>query len=164
MNGTIYEEIKKNGDSKKKEKLKLFLSVVTTNILVAVISISLTSNKITPIQNKTPLRKLHPNYRMLIIPVKVLADIDSTLSENPVSLIDKTNKIIISKAYLHEMVSSSNKNSDNPSQFKIEIPEEDLRQLSANGSEVMIAIPELKLQKKILKTLQRRESHYEINL
>lgn len=164
MNGTIYEEIKKNGDSKKKDKLKLFVSLISTNVLVAILSISLAKTNITPIKNVIPLQPIHPNYRMLIIPVKVLADIDLSLTENPVSLLDKANRILISKAYLHEMVSSSIKDSETPPKFKIEIPEEELVQFSANGSEAMIAIPVIKLQKKFLKPLPRRESLYEINL
>ena len=164
MNGTIYEEIKKNGNSKKKEKLKVGVTIILTNLLVALLCLSFGSKNALPVDRITKTKITHPFYKMISIPLNVLIDIDQSSTETPVTLMTKSKKILIYKAYLHEILPSSIKELDGPARFKIEIPEAEVLKLSAEGSEVMIAIPEIKLDEKIKKTINPRVSKYEINL
>lgn len=163
MNGTIYEEIKKNGDSKKREKLKFFITILSTNILVATLCLSFapTVKEVPSLLRKTKL--LHPHFKMIVVPLTVLVDIDLTSSETPVTLMNKSKKILISKAYLHEMLASNHKDLESP-RFKIEIPEEEVQQISADDSDAMIAIPEIKMAEKGKLPLNKRVSKYETNL
>ena len=164
MNGTIYEEIKKNGDSKKKEKLKFAITIVSTNILVAALCLSFGPSPSLPSRAKIISKTIHPHFKMIVVPLTVLIDIDPSSLETPVTLMNKSKKIIITKAYLHEMLPSSIKNLESIPRFKIEIPEEEVLQLSADDPEAMVAIPELKLPEKVKKPMNKRVSKYEINL
>ena len=164
MNGTIYEEIKKNGDSKKKEKLKFIVSIILTNILVASLCLSFGRGDSPPCTTKINIKRIHPHFKMINIALTALVEIDPSSTETPVTLMTKSKKILIQKAYLHESLPSLNKDLDAPPRFKIEIPEEELLQLSTDGAESMIAIPELKLPEKVKKTINKRVSQYEINL
>lgn len=163
MNGTIYEEIKKNGDSKKREKLKFAVALVSTNILVAILCLSFGTNNSLPATSQRPTKTLHPHFKMVVVPLTVLIDIDPSDSETPVTLMDKSKKILITKAYLHEMLPTI-KDQEGTPRFKIEIPEEEVLQISADGPEAMIAIPEQKLPAKVKKPINKRVSQYEINL
>lgn len=164
MNGTIYEEIKKNGDSKKKEKLKFAVAIASTNLLVAILCLSFGPSDSLPPTAKIVTKTLHPHYKMIVVPLTVLVDMDLHSPETPVTLMNKSKKILITKAYLHEVLPSSIKDQESSPRFKIEIPEEEVLQLSADGSEAMIAIPELKLPEKAKKPTNKRVSQYEINL
>ena len=164
MNGTIYEEIKKNGDSKKKEKLKFMVTLLSTNLLVATICLSLFSSPSSPVPQKKSPRKIHPHFKMIVVPLTVLIDLDLSAPEIPVTLMNKDKKILIPKAYLHEKLISSSREIEIVPQFRIEIPEDQVMQISADGNEAMIALPELKIPEKVLKPSHKRESHYEVNL
>lgn len=163
MNGTIYEEIKKNEDSKKKEKIKFALAIISTNIMVALLSLSFASNPALPKMPSPPRKILHPQFKMVVIPLNVLIDLDQGASEIPVTLMSKSKKVLISRAYIHEMVPGNIKDLSAP-RFKIEIPESEVLKLSADDPEAMIAIPEIKLKEKVLKSSSKRVSPYEINL
>jgi hypothetical protein len=163
MNGTIYEEIKKNGDSKKKEKLKLVVTLLSTNLLVALLCLTFDGNDPLPSDPKTITKTLHPHFKMVVVPLTVLIDVDQSRLETAITLMNKSKKVLITKAYLHDPIPAS-KDFEGPPRFKIEIPEEDVMQISADSTEAMIAIPEIKLREKVLKTINKRVSKYEINL
>lgn len=163
MSGTIYDEIKKNGDSKKREKLKFFLSLMSTNLLVAVICLNANSNPVDSKDLKKTPKLIHPQHKMIVIPLTVLIDLDPKALEIPVSLMTKSKKILIARAYLHEEVQRK----DNPEmkgRFKIEIAESDLLALSADSEIEMIAIPELKAKLTAKPAPKKRVSHYEVDL
>jgi hypothetical protein len=101
---------------------------------------------------------------MIVVPLTVLIDLDLSAPEIPVTLMNKDKKILIPKAYLHEKLISSSKEIEIVPQFRIEIPEDQVMQISADGNEAMIALPELKIPEKVLKPSHKRESHYEVNL
>ena len=163
MNGTMYDEIKKKGHSKKREKLKLAVTLISSNLLVAILCLQFGSA--TPVtSNISKSRILHPHYKMIVVPLTVLIDLDPTATETAVSLMTKSKKILISRAYLHEEVKDANRPSEGPSRFKIEIPESEVLKLSADAEIEMIAIPELKLNPVIKKPINKRVSHYEIDL
>lgn len=163
MSGTIYDEIKKKGDSKKREKLKFILTIISTNLLVLVTCLNFSnSSAITYQTTNKNARVLHPEHKMIIVPLTVLVDVDPLVSETPVSLMTKSKKILIARAYLHEEVKNSEKPGEK-TQFKIEIPETDLLMLSADSEVEMIAIPELK-SRPVLKPINKRVSQYEIDL
>jgi hypothetical protein len=164
MNGTIYEEIKKNGDSKKKEKLKLAVAIISTNILVAILCLSFGPSETPAPKAKNMVKTLHPHFKMIVVPLTVLIDIDPSTPESPVTLMSKAKKIVIPRAYLHEMLPYSIKDQENSPRFKIEIPEEEISNIGADGLDTMIAIPELKLPVKAKKPMNKRVSQYEINL
>ena len=158
MNGvssTLKEEIKKSKDFKKKEKFKFFGAILITNLLVAILCMPSSEEKST---TKKVTRILHPNHQMMVIPLRTM--VSSTHEdkfETPVSLISKDKKIISIKAYLHEEV----KNSDDTSQFRIEIINNDVLKVSQATDAGVIAVPYVE-NKKIENI--KRGSKYEISL
>lgn len=164
MNGTIYDKIKQNGDLKKREKLKFFASIISTNLLVVILCLSLNSPS-APSPKKAPLaRVLHPNFKMIIVPLTLLIDIDPKATETAVTLMTKSKKILIAKAYLHEEVKNAARLEEGAARFKIEIPEGEVLKLSADAEIEMIAIPELSLLPKAKTSINKRVSQYEVNL
>ncbi|MBP9680615.1 MAG: hypothetical protein KBD76_04335 [Bacteriovorax sp.] len=165
MNGTIYDKIKNLGDSKKRERYKLIMALVSTNLLVATLCLGLgeaSANKSAP-QNIS--RITHPHYKMLVIPLLLLADINPGLNEIPISLISKTKKILIPKAYLHEEVPTAQNDLGSSPRFKVEIPEEDIVKIMTDGdAETLTAVPEINIKQSSKKTTNKRVSRYEINL
>lgn len=163
MNGTIYDEIKKNGESKKREKLKFFTAIITTNLLVAILCLSF-GGPSPASSTKVATRILHPHFKMIIVPLTVLIDIDPGARETAISLMTKSKKILIRKAYLHEEVKKTDGSTESLPRFKIEIPEDEVMKISADSEVEMIAIPEIKLTSKHNSTTNKRVSHYEVNL
>lgn len=167
MNGTIFDEVKKNSQNKKKEKLKFLTALIFSNIFIAVLVLQFTEKQ-TPqlIPQILQTKKIHKDYKMLILPLNVMIETNSDSSEIPVSLINEQKKIIIKKAYLHTKI-SSNQNSDlinKISQFKIEINQNDLPKLASEFSENLIAIPEIQETKEKTKTISKGKSKYEISI
>lgn len=161
MNGTLLDEIKKSGDTKKREKFKIIFTLIVSNIFVAILAINLTapSEKIIPEKNS---KTLHPDHKMIILPLKVLIDLNPNDHETAVTLMNKSKKVVIQKAFLHEEVKKSEQ-LGGLAQFKIEIPEAELLKLSADEEMEMIAMPEIKI-KAIARRSNKRVSTYEINL
>lgn len=165
MNGTIYDEIKKKGDSKKREKLKLVFALLSTNLLVALLCLSFGTNAPNIQTENLPAKKiLHPHFKMIVVPLTLMVDLDPNAAENAISLMSKSKKMLISRAYLHEELKTPNKAMEGVGRFKIEIPEDEVLKLSADASEELIAIPELKLPVKLKSSPNKRVSHYEIDL
>ncbi|MFA6237670.1 MAG: hypothetical protein WC635_10120 [Bacteriovorax sp.] len=164
MNGKILDEIKKKGDSKKKEKLKFIVTIISTNLLVAALCLNFNTSTGSISSNQPALKIIHPSFKMIIIPLTVLIDVDPQTSEIPVTLMTKSKKILITKAYLHEEIRNTSSNGETTSRFKIEIPENEVLKLSADNEVEMIAIPELKLEPKVSRPVNKRVSHYEVDL
>jgi hypothetical protein len=164
MNGTIYDEIKKKTVSKKREKLKLVASLISTNTLVAIICLSQGHPANTLTSPEIPRKILHPHYKMVILPLTLFIEAPQNAAETPITLMTKSKKILIAKAFLHEAVQKGPHELEGPSQFKIEIPESEVLKLSAEGSSELIALPELNLPPKGKSTTNKRVSHYEISL
>jgi hypothetical protein len=162
-NISIYDELKKNDQTKKRAKLKFITAVAMTNILVALASYSLFSEPHADIvSHKISEQKLHPHFKMIVAPLKVLVENNEADAEVPVSLIDKDKKVLVRIAYLHSENKSPGSEKSEVPHFKIEIPEEDVLKLSADESTPMIAIPQL--QKELSpKAVNKRVSKYEIN-
>lgn len=161
MNGTLLDEIKKSGDTKKKEKLKFITSLIVSNIFVAIVAINMTisTNEVVPPKN---FKQLHPGHKMIILPLKVLVDTPQNDQEIAVSLMNKSNKMVIEKAYLHNEIKDEGQLGGLP-HFKIEIAETDLVKLSAHSELEMIALPAMKIKTQALRPY-KRVSTYEINL
>lgn len=159
MNGissTLQEEIKKTQDTKKKEKFKFALAILATNIMVAILC--LPAQEVIKKEEKIA-KLLHPNHQVMVLPLEVL--IDEDLKETPetiVSIVSKEKKIIVEKAYLHNEVA---KKSD-VTQFKIEIPNNEVMKISDSIEDGMVAIPYV--EKKKIKAIKKQGSKYEINL
>lgn len=159
MNGissTLKEEIQKSKDSKKKEKFKLILTILTTNALVAMLCLP---SKEVNSEVKKFERSLHPYHEQMVLPLEVLIPADhKDMKEVPVTIVSKDQKIIVKKAYLHEAIDTKN---DVP-QFKIEIPENEVVNVSDHIQDGMLAIPyvEIKLKPKSVK----KGSKYEVNI
>lgn len=164
MNGTLFDEIKKKDDHKKKEKIKFFISLLLTNFLTACLMTSLRAPPNIETQRKEIVLKNHPRYKMISIPLQVLTELNPSQDENAVTIIDKSKKIIFQKAYLHETIVDSNKELSSPTRFKIEIPEDEILKLNADSSDLLIAIPEIKENLLQKKRITKRVSSYEINL
>jgi hypothetical protein len=166
MNGTIFDKMKREENTKKREKFKFFATVLMTNLLVISLCLSL-RNKSESVDPPTPKSfTIHPHYKMVVIPLKLLADVNPLAKETPVTLLTKSKKIFIAKAYLHEEVLASNKELSPSLRYKIEVPEENLVQMSAseNEGDVLMAIPEIKIMPPSKINPIKRVSHYEINL
>ncbi|MGZ3787925.1 MAG: hypothetical protein ACXVLQ_05345 [Bacteriovorax sp.] len=164
MNGTIFDEIKKKGESKKKEKLKFLFAIISTNLFVAILCLNLNSQE-SPAVNKVVRSPIfHPRFKMVVAPLSVMADISSDSLETPVTLMDKNKKIIIAKAYLHEEIKGPEKGLGAAPRFKIEIPEDEVIKIGSDEGDLMIAIPELKLPAQGKKPSNKRVSKYEVSL
>jgi hypothetical protein len=167
MNGKIYEEIKKQGDSKRKDKLKFLAAIVSTNLLTICLTLSFKSGTepgpaFAAQKSET---SNHPHFKMIVTPLIVLVDRTSGASEIPITLVSKSKKIIIEKAYLHEEVPGQSKDlGGSTARFKIEIPEDEVLKLSADEAELMIAIPQVNVFVKEKKLITKRVSHYEVSL
>ena len=165
MNGNLFEEIKKNGDNKKRDKVKNLVLLFITNFVVATLCLSIKS----PRENSpSPVRELktHPHFKMMVLPLKQLAEINPQDTETIVSLIDKNKKIVTAKAYLHEEVKDKDKDKDSDNRtnhFKIEISEDDILKMSAGDADPLMAIPEVNSTNGKLSIIKKRVSPYEIN-
>ncbi len=159
MNGNLFEEIKKNGDNKKRDKVKNTVLLFVTNLAVATLCLFIKYPK----ENSPCPAKVHithPHFKMMILPLKQLAEINPLDTETVVSLIDKNKKIVTARAYLHEEVKD---NGNGTSHFKIEISEKDIIKMSAGDSEALMAIPEVKSPYGKYSIIKKRVSQYEIN-
>ncbi len=164
MNGTIYDEIKKNVDSKKRQKVKFAIAIISTNLFVIFLFLSFLHTEPTSGVRTLSPKTIHSGYKMVVIPLTLLIDTHLQEIEIPVTLINKSKKIIVAKAYLHEAIPLIPKDQENLTHFKIEIPEDQLLELSAEGTEVLIAIPEIPKRTSHKKNINNRVSPYEINI
>lgn len=164
MTGTIFDEIKKKGDQKKKEKLKQITAIISTNVLVATVCLSFFKKQPEAAIIASKIKTAHNHYKAVVIPLTVLVDQNATEDEIAVSILNKNKKLIIQKAYLHEEVKTPNKELGGATYFKIEIPEEDILKIGASGEDLMIAVPELKMISSTNEHHNKRVSPYEINL
>lgn len=157
MNGissTLKEEIKKSGEKKHKEKFKFLAAVLITNVMVALLCLPTGETKT---EIKKDVRPTHPNHQMMAMPLNVLVtNLDSL--EIPVSLVSKDNKIIVEKAWLHELVKSTG---DIP-QFRIEIMNADVVRVSEHVDSGMVAVPYVEKIK--TKASVKRGSKYEVSI
>lgn len=162
-NTSIYDELKKNDQTKKRAKLKFITAVALTNILVALACYSFFSESHSAvIAASATEKKMHPHFKMIIAPLKLLVENNETTEDVPITLIDKDKKILVRTAYLHNEMKSPGADKSEVAHFKIEIPEEDVLKLSADESTPMIAIPQL--QKELsTKAAKKRVSKYEVN-
>jgi hypothetical protein len=160
MNGissTLKDEIKKSGDRKHKEKLKFIVAILVTNVAVALLCLPMGEQKKNTIRAAS--KTLHNNHQMMLIPLTALiteANLSST--ETPVELISKDKKLIITKAWLHEMEKLEN----GITQFKIEIRNQDVIKVSEYVEAGMIAIPYVEIQKH--EASLKKGSKYEVSI
>lgn len=164
MNGissNLKEELKKTSNSKHKDRLKFFATIIVTNALVALIC--LPSERSISEKKEVTSRTVHTNHKMLILPLTLLLSIADEEKEIPVTLISKTKKIIVKKAFLHTKENNSLSRDGEASRFKIEIPESELETSRVLLEEEMIAVPYVE-NKKIYKSVNYQGSKYEINL
>lgn len=163
MSGSIFDELKKNDQNKKRDKLKFFVAIASTNLLVAVATYALISDSSGHTAIHAVTRVLHPHHKMIISPLTLLVENNNNnVAEVPITLMNKAKKVLVHRAYLHEEIRSSG-GERGPARFKIEIPEDELINLSADEQEIMIAMPELKTEP-AKKPVKQRVSKYEINL
>lgn len=158
VNSNLKEEIKKSREGIKKEKFKFIASLLLSNLLVALLCLSFNQKNHPPTEVKNQ-KTLHPTHQMMIIPLNsLLIEDHASAKETPVTLISRTHKVIIKKAYLHQFL----KKEDELSYFKIEINDADIAKISTFLGEGMIAIPFVETQKKT--TMKQQGSKYEVAL
>lgn len=160
---TLKDEIKKLEHSKKKDKFKLLSTIIVSNIFVAVLFYinGPSSKDSTDLgQTKTVTTKItHQNHQILELPLKLYFSEKILLNaETPVSLISEEGKVLIKKAFLHDL--TKEETLDVPAKFKIEISNLDLLKVHQKTGEVMIAIPYVDEKKVANKHL---ESKYEMH-
>ena len=154
-NSTLKDEIKKGQDEKRKEKFKLLSTIVLSNILVAALCLpGRQSEKVT-----LPQKTLHADYQVMLLPLSAFLSEDSLKEkETLVTLLTKSNQVISSKAYLHELVKKEN----DLSYFKIEIANKDLKKVSESVNQELVAIPYVAVVDKP-RLPETRGSKYEID-
>lgn len=134
INSTLKDEIKKGQDEKRKEKFKLLSTIILSNILVATLCLS--GGQVE--KKALPPKTLHHNHQVMLLPLSAFLSEDSLREkETIVTLLTKSNKVISSKAYLHELVKKEN----DFSYFKIEIANQDLKKVSESVNQELVAIP-----------------------
>lgn len=157
MNGissNLKDEIKKSSESKKKEKFKFIACIVCTNILVATLCWQKSPEVI---QENIITKILHADHQLMEVPMEALVPESSLkLSESPVTIISKNNKVIANKAWLHEEITKDS----GPSHFKIEISNNDIVRVSESMEVGMIAVPYVEKKKQV----QKRGSRYEVSI
>lgn len=162
MNGissTLQDELKKTKDSKQKEKLKFVGTILLTNILVALICMPSFETK--EEKEKAVLKTSHVNHQFILLPLTVLVSKESMeLPETSVTLVSKENKVIVSRAYLHELVKTENEQSF----YKVEINNSELKRVNEIITVGALAIPHIIEQKTAHKKSTYKGSKYEVNL
>ncbi len=161
MNGTIFDEIKKNDLSKKRDRLKFFAAIFFTNALVALSSWSLFTDSPSATPPKVQQKLFHPHHKTIIAPLTVMVETGAKGVETPVTLMNKNKKILVPKAYLHEEVPPTNGQEMGSTRFRIEIPEEAFLKVSEDLLDPMVAIPEIQSNRPV-KAVQKRISKYEM--
>ncbi len=154
---SFLEQVKKNEDIKKRKNLKLIFLLIFTNLFVAYLVYPSQSEKNLTIQ--THLKIHHPGFKMMILNINPLMQIDTELPEIKISLITNQKHIILSLGYLHEEI--KNELEPNNRRFKIEIPEHQMLELGALADEKLIAIPAIENK---IPTNLKKESSYEVNI
>lgn len=158
MNGTsltLKDEIKKNIDSKKREKFKFLSAIFISNIFVFYI---MYTPKNIEIKNHQSNKILHKNYQIVTLPIQSLVSTEEiNRTETPVTILSNDKKIIIQKAYLHQAAGKD----EEKTYFKIEISNQDLITLGDFLQESMIAIPYVEKTHSI--SFKKRGSKYEVN-
>lgn len=164
MNGissNLKEELKKNSNSKNKDKLKFFATIIISNIFVALICLPSESDTIP----KKPFHKLiHPDHKMLVLPVTPLLSITDDSQEIPVSLISKNKKVLVKKAYIHAEVADAKSAFSEKPHFTIEIHDKDLALSESLLEEDMIAVPYVETAVVRKTVFKKGRSKYETNL
>lgn len=148
----LMQEVEKKQAANKKEKLKFIATLLISNLFVAIIFGHKSEEQIL-----THKKIIHENHIFLEVPLNSF--VDQTLmekEETAISLVDKQNKIIIQKAYLHEFLSLN----EDKKIYKLEIPKEKIDQLTKALNDDIIAVPEI-MNKKV--THKKQGSKYEIN-
>ena len=149
----LMQEVEKKQTANKREKIKFIMTLLLSNLCVALIFGHQPKEQLIERTKRT-----HENHIFLEVPLNSF--VDQTLmekEETPISLVDKQNKIIIHKAYLHEFLGSNN---DEKKIYKLEIPKEKIDQLTKALNDEIIAVPEI-VEKKV--TQKSQGSKYEIN-
>lgn len=148
----LMQEVEKKQTAHKKEKLKFIATLLISNLFVALIFGHQSQEK-----TLTKSKLIHENHIFLEVPLNSF--VDQTLmdkEETPISLVNKQNKIIIQKAYLHEFLNLD----EDRKIYKLEIPKEKIDQLTKALNDDIIAVPEI-MTKKV--THKKQGSKYEIN-
>jgi hypothetical protein len=155
--GSFLDQVKKNEDNKKRKNLKMVAILVFSNIFVAYLSYS--PQKLSEQIKQTPVLISHAGYRTLILNIIPLLQVDNSVTERKITLLNNKKKIVLALGYLHEEL----KNDLDPSirRFKIEIPEQQILEMGAFSEEKLIAIPAIEVTK--AKSVSRG-STYEINI
>jgi predicted CoA-binding protein len=164
ISSSLQDEIKKTNESKKKAKFKLIATILTSNLLVAILCLP-SSESSTPAQLVTQKIR-HAGFKRIVLPVNLLVSQEELeKKETIVTLTSHDNKILVQKAYLHEEVVKPTDSSLELSerQFNIEIPAQSLTRMSDFSKTGVIVLPyvehvEAKPSRKIY-----RGSKYEVS-
>lgn len=152
--GSLQAELKKNVNQKKREHLKFFATILLSNLVVALLCWSPKKEDL-PASTKIA----HKEFVMLEIPLTVLIDNEAfNQKEIPVTLLDQKKNIISQKAYLHQKT----KDVGDLSYFKIEINPQEVRQVSRELGDLLVAVPYIDLPKPKNKITKERsyETHF----
>ena len=165
MSGIVLDQIKKNNEILRIQKTKSRSFLILSNLLTFVLTWVLLDQKSNNIIPPTKMnRNLHRDHQVVVVPLKMMAEISRDQSEIPLTLINSKNQIVVRKVYLIEQIENSKSMEDKNDLFKIEIPESEILKIKAGGQDNMIAIPEIKKYTDQIILPKRSQSKYEINL
>nr|BDT27903.1 hypothetical protein BHI3_13690 [Bacteriovorax sp. HI3] len=160
MNGissTLEQEIKKTKEEKHKEKFKLLLTIVLTNIMVALLCWQTKEE----VQIKKGNKTLHLNYQVMVLPLSAMLSEEALESpETAITLYTKDNQLISRKAFLHEQI----RKDQDITYFKIEIANTDIHKVSEHLNQEMVGIPYIEIPETKKSRPTARGSRYEVNL
>jgi len=78
---TLQDEIKKNQNTKTKEKFRIILMLLSSNLFVFILCFLSMKNSVKTSENTKPLLTLQPGHQWLVVPIQTL-------------LVDKDQKIV----------------------------------------------------------------------
>ncbi len=166
MNGitsTLQDEIKKNLDNKSKEKFKMLLMLVCSNLFVFILCFTFLQpqekNKEKPIDKLI----LRPAHQWLVVPVQSLLidNISIQSSEMIVSLYSTEKKLLAEKAYIHDLM----KTEQGVQFFKFEINQNDIKNFTEINTSGVLVVPyvQSEIKKGIVSHNKMRGSTYEVD-
>ena len=155
--GSFLEQVKKNEEAKKRKNFKLISTIILSNLFVAYLFYSPPNQAVQTPGDSTFIK--HKGYRIMILNVVPLVQLDEAARERKISLLSNKKKIVLSLGYIHEEI----KNELDPSvrHFKIEIPEHQTLEIGALSEEKLIAIPAVEVSGPLK---GQKGSQYEINI
>lgn len=165
MNGitsTLQDEIKKKLINKNKEKFKIVTLLISTNLFVFIMTLTLFGQSEKKVTLQTP-SKVRADYQWLVVPAQsIMVELDKQGGhKGPISIFSSEKKLLAEKAYIHELYKAE----QGISHFKFEIHSKDIKNFTDLGLSGVLVVPHVqsKTQKIVISNKKKRGSIYEVD-